>query len=286
MRGLRAKALRRLQFLLFHAHARVPCMHLLRSFESGFELICGDISTVPQTETVELKSLTSGKVLGIVSIHPKKNAWLEERIMFKNTWFVGAEHGLVHDGLQADGSIELRMDWKVEAKAAAPELVGRTGRIRHGTAAESDDRTEFAILRVNPWLAYGCGEGARLTLRKPGASDGTASTVQRILRDDLVVVRRDGTDSELTVDPTPFSVVLAPNIRHRTGTRLLLVHDNASTDAVVEPWPGNQIDYTDGSRHALAVQGRSLSGWVTMATKDGVANLRRVDKVSRRTHPH
>jgi hypothetical protein len=33
-------------------------------------------------------------------------------------------------------------------------------------------------------LIYGCGEGARLMLPKPGASEGTACTVQRILRDD------------------------------------------------------------------------------------------------------
>ena len=28
----------------------------------------------------------------------------------------GAEHGMVHDGLQADGYIELRLDWKAPGK--------------------------------------------------------------------------------------------------------------------------------------------------------------------------
>ena len=95
-----------------------------------------------------------------------------------------------------------------------------------------------------------------------------------------VVVRRDGSDTDLTVDPTPFSVVVCSNPRHRTGTRLLLVYENTSTDAAVEPWPGNQIDYTEGSRHLLTVQGRVLSGWVTMVSKEEVANLQRLEQPS------
>ena len=60
--------------------------------------------------------------------------------------------------------------------------------------------------------------------------------VQRALRDDHCVVRRDGTDGELTVDPTPFTVVTATNPRHPAGSRLLIVHENACVDAFVEPW--------------------------------------------------
>ena len=100
----------------------------------------------------------------------------------------------MHDGLQADGYIELRLDWKVQSKNAS---------------FEGEYISKIAIIRVNPWLAYGCGEGARLAIRKPGATESTASTLQRTLRDDFIVVRRDGSDSELTVDPTPFTVVLA-----------------------------------------------------------------------------
>ena len=141
---------------------------------------------------------------------------------------------------QADGYIELRIDWKTE--------LNRMGQIA--------DQAHVAILRVNPWLAYGCGEGARIAIRKPGALEGTASTVQRVLRDDSVVVRRDGAVGEVTVDPTPFTVVLGTNPRHKAGTRLLFVHENACVDAEVMPWPESEIDIKEGSRHNLSVQVR------------------------------
>ena len=63
------------------------------SFESGFELINGDTSTIPEAEAVEIRSLITdapgsylGKVLGTVHISATKNTPLEERIMFKDTW--------------------------------------------------------------------------------------------------------------------------------------------------------------------------------------------------------
>jgi hypothetical protein len=63
----------------------VPAAHV-HSFESGFELAYGDISTVPETEAVEVRSLTSGKVLGACHISSVKNTPLEERIIFKDYW--------------------------------------------------------------------------------------------------------------------------------------------------------------------------------------------------------
>ena len=131
----------------------------------------------------------------------------------------------MHDGLQADGSIDLRLDWR-----------------DHG------DNPKVALIRVNPWLAYGCGEGARVAVRKPGATEGTSATVQRWLRDDTVVVKRDGTDNELTVDPTPFTVVVASNPRHPPGTRLLILYEGSCVDALVEPWPDGEIEIREGSR--------------------------------------
>ena len=170
----------------------------------------------------------------------------------------------MHDGLQADGYIELRLDWKVQSKNAS---------------FEGEYISKIAILRVNPWLAYGCGEGARLAIRKPGATESTASTLQRTLRDDFIVVRRDGSDSELTVDPTPFTVVLATAPRHKPGTRLLIVHENACVDAVVEPWPEVEVDIKDGSRHLLRVSPKEISGWVTMQTPGGQDVLVRREEV-------
>ena len=45
-----------------------------------------------------------------MKIAPEKNTPVEDRIEFPNEWRVGSEHGLVHDGLQEDGFIELRID--------------------------------------------------------------------------------------------------------------------------------------------------------------------------------
>ena len=205
----------------------------------------------------------------------------------------------MHDGLQSDGYLELRLDWKAVSRAKNEDSVAKV-----------------ALIRVNPWLAYGCGEGARLAVRKPGATEGIASTLQRALRDDYVVVRRDGTyrpsmharahygaraparsqrssqrssleglrmharahhgaprlptgtDSELTVDPTPFTVVTATNPRHQPGTRLLIVHENSCVDAVVEPWPEAEIPIHMGSRHQMRVEGKHISGWITIVSKD------------------
>merc|ERR1712185_339041 len=56
-------------------HERVPpsCIVLMfNCFESTFDLTAGDISTLPEAETSDLRSLTSGKVLGRVKITPEK----------------------------------------------------------------------------------------------------------------------------------------------------------------------------------------------------------------------
>ena len=104
-----------------------------------------------------------------------------------------------------------------------------------------------------------------------------------------------GSDSELTVDPTPFTVVTATNPRHQPGTRLLIVHENSCVDAVngavngavatpcmhalttapsspfphrcvdavVEPWPEAEIPIHMGSRHQMRVEGKHISGWIS-----------------------
>jgi hypothetical protein len=149
---------------------------MFNCFEASFELLHGDLSTLPEAETTELRSLTSGKVLGRIKITPEKGTPIEDRFEFNNDWKVGSEHGIVHDGLQSDGYLELRLDWKAVSRVKNEDSVAKV-----------------ALIRVIPWLAYGCGEGARLAVRKPGATEGVASTLQRALRDDYVVVRRDGT---------------------------------------------------------------------------------------------
>jgi len=58
-------------------HERVPpsCIVLMfNAVEASFELAAGDISTLPEADTTDLRSLTSGKVLGRVKITPEKGA--------------------------------------------------------------------------------------------------------------------------------------------------------------------------------------------------------------------
>ena len=165
-----------------------------------------------------------------------------DRVEFVNEWRIGDEHGLVHDGLQGDGYIELRMDWKTEAGDAM-----------------------CALLRVNPWLAYGVSEGARLAIRKPEETEGRCATVQRTLRDDSVVVRVDGMIGETTVNPTPLTVVRTTSPRHEPSTRLLFLQDGACVDAMVEEWPEVTMDVKEGSRHRLRVAGSTTTGWISVS---------------------
>ena len=60
--------------------------------------------------------------------------------------------------------------------------------------------------------------------------DGTGPACMHVLT--TAPAFRAGSDSELTVDPTPFTVVTATNPRHQPGTRLLIVHENSCVDAV------------------------------------------------------
>jgi hypothetical protein len=56
-------------------HERIPPTFIVLMFncyEASFELTYGDISTLPESDTTELRSLTSGKSLGRVKITPEK----------------------------------------------------------------------------------------------------------------------------------------------------------------------------------------------------------------------
>jgi hypothetical protein len=39
-------------------------------------------------------------------------------------------------------------------------------------------------------------------------------------------------------------------------------------DSVVEPWPEAEIPIHMGSRHQMRVEGKHISGWITMVSKD------------------
>ena len=56
-------------------HERVPPSQIVlmfNCFEASFTLLAGDITTMPESDTLDLRSLTSGKVLGRIKITPEK----------------------------------------------------------------------------------------------------------------------------------------------------------------------------------------------------------------------
>ena len=56
-------------------HERVPPMQIVlmfNCFEASFTLAAGDLTTLPESDTLDLRSLTSGKVLGRVKVTPEK----------------------------------------------------------------------------------------------------------------------------------------------------------------------------------------------------------------------
>ena len=76
----------RLEETMASRHERCPpatVVLMFNCFEAGFELEYGDIGTMPEAEAVEIRSIRSQAVLGVVHILPTKHAPLQERIVFK-----------------------------------------------------------------------------------------------------------------------------------------------------------------------------------------------------------
>ncbi|KOO22124.1 leucine rich repeat -containing protein, partial [Chrysochromulina tobinii] len=239
-------------------HAGIPptvIALMFNSYRATFELVLGDLKTMPDSGAYELRSLVTHQRLGSVKIAPVKNAPLVERVEFSDQWHRADEHGVEHDGLHGEATLLLRLDWHLENEPGA---------------------LHTAIIKVTPWLAYGCGEGARLAVRCLGAIEGKCATVQRALRDDSVVIKFDGLMGDSSVDPSPLTVVRAYAPRHAVGTRLLFLHNKRCVDAVVEKWDGD-FDVKEGTRHAMLLPPVKTTGWVTMRTKEGSFNLRELE---------
>merc|ERR1711965_902994 len=121
------------------------------------------------------------------------------RLEFKNRWLVGSDHGLRHDGLDQNATIDVTVEWKKEE--------GGKGSVR---------------LRLWPWLSYACAPGARLKINVVGHEyDGACCTVQRVLpEDDRCVVRIDFVDKESILDARPESASLTTRPSYRKGDHL------------------------------------------------------------------
>jgi hypothetical protein len=253
------------------------------------QVISGDATQLSDHDPFDLKGPRSGTSIGRIKIAPAKGTPLVERVEFSNDWLLADLHGVQHDYYQGEGTIDLKVEWRKE-----------TGGV------------ESIMIRVTPWLAYACSVGCRMQLRKPGEAEGRTCTVQRVLPDDRCVVRVDGlsgTDpkkavgsAEDVVDASPSTCVPTSNRRYPAGARLLVLHEAACSDAVVEDWVGpigvlstalgpiprncpsmhvlttaprpGWTDPKEGSRHRLwLAQGGAVFGWVTCKTTSNINNL-------------
>jgi hypothetical protein len=116
---------------------------LFNCFRTGFELTHGDVATLPENKEFVLRSVVGRHRVGRIKSATTKGVPFKERIEFDNEWRVGDKYGLMHDGLQGDGALDVILEWQV-----------------------LETKKEVALLRLDPWLSYGCSEGARLMIRQ------------------------------------------------------------------------------------------------------------------------
>ena len=190
----------------------------------AFEKLSGESS-------FDLISRHSKKRLGRVGLAKELGQPFLERVEFPDDWLVAEEHGLMHDGWQGTGILDLELTWN---KAVA-------------------------TIRVLPWLAYGCTIGARFLIRKLGMAEGQCATVQRILGDDRVVCRVDGyaktegVKGETIVDLQPTTVVRTTSVGYARDAKVLVLHNGKLVDGQVLAWLGG-LDFQDGARHMINIK--------------------------------
>ena len=233
---------------------------LFNCFKARFEVISGDATLLSDHDPFDLKGPRSGISIGRIKISPEKGTPLMNRVEFPNEWLPAEVHGVQHDYYQGEGTLDIKIEWRLEG-----------------------GKVEALLIRVTPWLAYACALGCRMQIRKPGEAEGRMCTVQRVLPDDRCVVRVDGLSgmdpkkavgsSEDVVDASPSTCVPTSSRRYPVGAKLLVLHEGACSDATVEDWQG-PIEPKEGSRHRLwLAQGGAVFGWVTCKTTSGTNNL-------------
>ena len=103
-------------------------------------IVSGDYAAFGDAQDGVLKAVHQGQeALGRVLVSAAKGADFMSRLEFKNRWLVGADHGLRHDGIQADASIDATLDWRREDAAAPrprPRVAVARVRVRPGRAAQ------------------------------------------------------------------------------------------------------------------------------------------------------
>ena len=84
------------------------CILMFNCNRCSFELQQGDLTTLPESEALDLKSMLNQTTIGRVKIAPEKGTLFIDRVEFPNEWKVGDEHGLIHDGLQVYAAAHAR----------------------------------------------------------------------------------------------------------------------------------------------------------------------------------
>lgn len=203
------------------------------SFWSGEEAGV-PLDKIPGERSFDLVSPKSKKRLGRVGLSKDIGMPFLERVLFPDEWMLAMDHGLLQDGWQGSGILELEL------------VVG----------------TNILKMTVYPWLSYGCSIGARFLMRKLQGAGGVCATVQRILNDDRIVARidghskMDGVKGEVILDLQPSAIVRTTSVGFPRDTRLLLLHGGKLVDATVLHWLGS-TDHKDCSRHMVMI--KSLS---------------------------
>ena len=220
-----------------HTQVKKPAtiMLMFNCFNAAFDVTSwtGDVpfEKLSGETAFDLIAKKSRKRVGRVKLANELGMPFLARVEFPDEWVMAEEYGVYNDGWQGLASLEVELTW---GKAVA-------------------------IIIVKPWLAYGASTGARLLIRKLGASSGQCATIQRILGDDRAVARvdgyskSDGVKGETIVDLQPITMVPTTFPGYARNTRVLLLHANKLVDATVLAWLGG-FDYPEGSRHMMNVK--------------------------------
>ena len=173
---------------------------------------------LPGEQAFDLVSKRTKRKLGRVGLARELHEPFLDRVQFPDEWVLVEDCGLEHDGWQGEGILDLEL------------ACGK----------------DVAMLRMYPWLAYGCSIGARINIRNVSDAKGQCATVHRILGDDRIVARVDGfakevgVKAEVIVDIQPSTVVPTAGPGYTKGDKLLLLHKGKLVDAVVMEWVGRR----------------------------------------------
>ena len=199
-----------------------------------------DLSTVPPNESVELIATFNLQCVGRVREARHGAETWQERLEFASEWLPWK----VNDISASDDAptVSVTVKWQV---------FGQPGRSQ-------------ATLLVTPWLAYGCSVGARVK-----RTHGYA-TVIALRKDDMVEIRADNSldrSRTETLDPRPDTMSRTSSPSYKAGQKLLLLHEGAIVDAVVEEWLGVR----HGSAHRVRLGGGGRTSTSAAKAKERAA---------------